>query len=393
MTSTPPEKPQPRKPEQGFSVIHIISEPTIRGGENQIRHLITASKDKFPEVHHQVLCIEGSAALEVFKPLCPVTTYSGFISGIIALRRLSRVTDHGQVIIDAHSSKGHSLGYAARLIGLSKAPFVVHRRVDFRPKSKGKYKSAHIDRYVAISDFIAKVLVNFGIGEDKVSTVKSAVSDAPFKSLNRAEVRRNLRKEWLGDLPPDTPIMINVGFLTEQKDHATLIRAVARLAPLLAPKSMSMPGDTPFLCVIAGSGHLEGALREQIAEAKLEGKVKLLGLRKDVPACLAASDIFVMSSAYEGLGTSILDAMHSHLPVAATAVGGIPEMVIDAETGLLSPPGDSEALASNLARLIQDEALRNTLAESAAKTVLPKFTVDAMVEGNIAVYRELLGQG
>lgn len=366
------------------SVIHIISEPTVRGGENQIRHLIEGSKDLFPGVSHQVLCIEKSAAIEVFEAICPVTRYSGLISGILALRRLCREQGGQPVIIDAHSSKGHSLAYFARLMGVCAAPLVVHRRVDFIPKSRRKYKSAHIDHYVAISDFIAKVLIDYGIPSAKVSTVKSAVSAAPFTEIDAAKARRELRAEWLEGLPPDTPIIINVGFLTEQKDHATLVRAVARLAPLL--------GNQPFLCVVAGSGHLKDALTEQIAAAGLTGRLVLLGLRSDIPACLAAADIFVMSSAYEGLGTSILDAMHSGLPVAATAVGGIPEMVRDGQTGLLSPPGDSEGLAANLARLILDEKLRKSLAGQASAEVLPQFTVPQMVAGNIAVYRQLVAE-
>lgn len=368
-----------------FTVIHIVSEPTIRGGENQIRHLIEGSAAPFPEVRHQVLSIAGSAAIAMFEPLCPVTTYRGYVSGIAALRRLCR-SAKTPVLIDAHSSKGHSLGYFARLLGAVRAPFVVHRRVDFTPKSRAKYKSAHIDQFVAISDCIAQVLKDFGIAAAKIATVKSAVSGAPFgQKAASHQARLELRHEWLTSRgrPLSTPVVINVGFLTEQKDHATLIRAIGRLVPLL-------PSHQPFLCVIAGSGHLEGALREQISQAKLGDQVQLLGLRDDVPHCLAASDIFVMSSAYEGLGTSILDAMHSGLPVAATQVGGIPEMVVDGETGLLSPPGDSEALAANLARLIQDEALRGQLAATAAKTVLPQFTVAQMVAGNIAVYRKVL---
>lgn len=378
-----PKSQGPEASRDDFTVIHIISEPTIRGGENQVRHLIAGSAELFPAVKHKVLCLKGSAAAAMFAPLCPVIPYSGMVSGIMALRRLCREGADSPVIIDAHSSKGHSLGYFARLSGACRAPLVVHRRVDFVPKSRRKYKSAHIDQFIAISDFIAKVLVDYGIPEQKVATVKSAVSPAPFKGLS--DERRRLRQEWLAgtDLPPDTPIIINVGFLTEQKDHATLVRAIERLVPLV--------GDQPFLCVIAGSGHLEKALSKQIQAAQLKERVRLLGLRQDIPACLAASDIFVMSSAYEGLGTSILDAMHSDLPVAATKVGGIPEMVVDSRTGLLSPPGNSESLAANVARLIQDEKLRESLAARARAEILPQFTTEQMVTGNIATYRQVLG--
>lgn len=364
-----------------FSIVHIVSEPTVRGGENQIKHLIQGSQGAYPHAHHQVLCIEGSAAIDVFKPICPVTTYGGLWSGLWALRRLTRQTTR-PILINAHSSKGHSLGYFARLFGFSTAPMIVHRRVDFRPKSARKYRSAHIDQFVAISDFIADVLLDYGIDAAKVATVKSAVN-GPRNVATDGEAherRLALRKEWLGDMPPETPVILNVGYLTEQKDHATLVRAFGH--PLLK--------EQPCVCVIAGSGHLKDKLQQQIDA--LGARVKLLGLRDDVPDCLAASDIFAMSSAYEGLGTSILDAMHSGLPVAATQVGGIPEMVKDAKTGLLSPPGDSEALASNIARLVKDEALRRTLADTATATILPQFTVEKMVAGNMAVYKKLLDE-
>lgn len=364
-------------PSPDFSIVHIVSEPTVRGGENQIKHLIEGSQRDYPHAHHQVLCIAGSAAIDVFRPLCPVTTYGGLWSGLWALRRLTRQAKH-PILVDAHSSKGHSLGYLARLFGFTTAPFVVHRRVDFRPKSPRKYRSAHIDQFVAISDFIAGVLLDYGIAPTKVATVKSAVARPLALDTRDHERRKALRKAWLGDLPPETPIILNVGYLTEQKDHATLVRAFGH--PLLK--------EQPCICVIAGSGHLHDKLQQQIDA--LGARVTLLGLRDDVPDCLAASDIFAMSSAYEGLGTSILDAMHAGLPVAATQVGGIPEMVKDAETGLLSAPGDSEALASNIARLVKDEALRRTLADTATATILPQFTVEKMVAGNMAVYRKLL---
>ena len=153
----------------------------------------------------------------------------------------------------------------------------------------------------------------------------------------------NLHEElWL---PHQAPIVGNVAALVPHKGQRHLIEAAALVLPQVP--------DARF--VIAGEGELRPALERQIKEHHLEKHVLLAGFRPDVLSVHKAFDIFVMSSVTEGLGTSLLDAMACGKPIVATTAGGIPEVVVDGETGFLVPPRDHEAMAAAIVRLLKDE--------------------------------------
>ena len=148
------------------------------------------------------------------------------------------------------------------------------------------------------------------------------------------------------------PRLIAVGRLKAPKDFLTLVRALARLP------------EGGFEALLVGDGPDRGEIEDEIRELGVEGRVQLAGERSDVPALLADSDVFVLSSRSEGLPVSVLEAMAAELPVVASNVGGLGELVVDGETGLLVPPGDPEALAEALGRLIEDRELRRRLGAS-----------------------------
>ena len=164
----------------------------------------------------------------------------------------------------------------------------------------------------------------------------------------------NLHAElWL---PHHAPIVGNVAALVPHKGQRHLIEAAAIVV-------QQVP-DARF--VIAGEGELRPALERQIKERHLEKHVFLAGFRPDVLSLHKAFDIFVMSSVTEGLGTSLLDAMACGKPIVATTAGGMPEVVVDGETGLLVPPRDHEAMAAAIVRLLKDDALRRQMGEAGA---------------------------
>jgi glycosyltransferase involved in cell wall biosynthesis len=132
-------------------------------------------------------------------------------------------------------------------------------------------------------------------------------------------------------------------------------------------------------------------LEAQIARQGLGQSVALLGHRKDVPALTKAADLYVSSSWSEGLGTSVLEALAARVPVVATEAGGVSEMVVDGETGLLTPNRNPEALAGAMLRSLRAPAAAQAMAERGRAHVEAHFTVERMVAGNIAVYEELLG--
>lgn len=122
----------------------------------------------------------------------------------------------------------------------------------------------------------------------------------------------------------------------------------------------------------------------------LTASVRLVGERDDVPELLSSSSVFVLSSSSEALPVSVLEAMAAGLPVVATRVGGVPELVVDGETGFLVPPSDAAALAAALQRLLDDPELRARLGAAGRARAEEHFALDSFVEGHLDLYRRAL---
>jgi glycosyltransferase involved in cell wall biosynthesis len=180
-------------------------------------------------------------------------------------------------------------------------------------------------------------------------------------------------------LPRQAPIVGNVAALVPHKGQRHLIESALRVLPQVP--------DARF--VIAGEGELRPALERQIKEHHLEKHVLLAGFRPDVLSLHKAFDLFVMSSVTEGLGTSLLDAMACGKPVVATTAGGIPEIVVDGETGFLVAPRDHEAMADAIVRLLKDEALRKQMGEAGRSRVRVLFSAERMVHDTLRVYQRV----
>ena len=142
--------------------------------------------------------------------------------------------------------------------------------------------------------------------------------------------------------------------------------------------------------LILGEGELRDALERQIQELGLERHVLLGGFRTDALGLMKSFDLFVMSSVTEGLGSAMLEAMVCRRPVVATRAGGIPEVVVDGETGLLVPPHDEPALADAMVRVLGDPRSPRGLADAGYERVVREFSVERMVERTLEVYRRRL---
>jgi len=142
--------------------------------------------------------------------------------------------------------------------------------------------------------------------------------------------------------------------------------------------------------VIAGDGPERDRIAERASRPDLIGAVELVGFRSDVRALLAAADVYVNSSISEGVSITILEAMAAGVPIVATAVGGTPEVLADACTGLLVSSRAPDALASAIIRLAQDPALRARLRSAARRRLEQSFTIDRMVDDYARTYRRLL---
>jgi glycosyltransferase involved in cell wall biosynthesis len=183
------------------------------------------------------------------------------------------------------------------------------------------------------------------------------------------------------ELSPAARVVGTVGNFTPKKDQATLLRAIAALHPV---------GDVDTVLVLVGLGPLEDELRSLARRLGIGGRVVFAGSRNDVFELLPAFDVFALSSRFEGLPIALLEAMATGIAPVATAVGGIPEVLSDGVDGLIVPPGDPDALAAALAKLLDDDALRADLGDR-ARLRAGAFDLVHAVRRTEAIYRHVVG--
>jgi glycosyltransferase involved in cell wall biosynthesis len=206
--------------------------------------------------------------------------------------------------------------------------------------------------------------------------------DVIYNAVDWSQLRTTTSRESMRasvGVPAGSPVAGIIARLTEQKAHAYLFEAMA-----------ATPGLAALHLLVVGDGELRDRLRAHADRLGLSARVHFLGARRDLGDLLASIDVFVMPSLWEGLPLSMVLAMGAGLPVVASAVAGIPEVVQDGVTGALVPPADAPALGSALARLIADPALMRTMGAAASAFVLPRFGVDGYVAAVTRLYDRLL---
>jgi glycosyltransferase involved in cell wall biosynthesis len=225
-------------------------------------------------------------------------------------------------------------------------------------------------KLIAISNAVREFLIHAGHPATRVETIHYGLDRLPgaLSEVSPADA----------GVPEGVPLLLAIGRLTAQKDHATLLRAFAE-AHRRHPEAV---------LAILGIGPLEAETRALVAELDLDGAVLLPG-RLEIRDWLARADAFVHASRWEGFGLVLLEAMLAGLPVAATRVSAVPEVVADGETGLLVEPGDAPGLAAALDRLLGDEALRRQLGAAGLERAHRRFSVARMADRTLALYESV----
>ena len=189
------------------------------------------------------------------------------------------------------------------------------------------------------------------------------------------------REQWRAQegFTNDEVLFVCVARFARQKNHALLVNAFA-MGPASNPHAR---------LILVGDGALRGELETQVATLDLGDRVRFLGLRTDIPEALGASDVFVLSSDYEGNPLSILEAMAAGLPTVGTCVGGVPGLLTDKTEGLLVQPGDVEAFSKAMGSLLTNRQLRESMGAAAALRARKHFDVINMVRAYEEVYESL----
>jgi len=315
--------------------------------------------------------MQGKVALKTFnlRGEHDLFTWRKFAQWLKIFKERQESLGH-KLIVHVHSRKGAlpTLLIAKKL----KLKTVLHWRV----AAPVRFPLKFADAVLAVSEAAAQQILKSGFPAERVAVVRSSIDTKFFEPFDGARMQM---RNHLG-LKEDDFVVAGMGRLVKGKGYEVLLKGIAELAP---PERATL--------LLAGDGNERQKLEDLAAGLGIAQQVKFLGFQSDVRPILWAADIFVHvpTTFPEGTPNAILEAMAAGLPVIATPVGGIPEVVRDGETGLLVPPNDQKALVEAILKLRQDEGLRTKLGKRAQKWVQEHHDIRRLPERVIQVYNRV----
>lgn len=306
-----------------------------------------------------------------------------------ALFHLIKIIKSGQYhIIHTHTSKAGFLGrIAAKLCGVSAVVHSPHGTVlegYFSPLVTKTY--AYMERFTAP---MAQCIIGLTTREiDQYLDAKIGKREQYTYIYNGIDIERfskttkdrnTIRNEL--NIPVDAVVCVTVGRLVPVKGQADLIEAFQKVTQKHPNAHL----------IIVGEGELHASLLEQTKACDLTNCIHFLGWRSDVADLLGASDIFVLPSLNEGLGLVLIEAMAQKLPAIATDVGGVPEVVVDGQTGILVTAQSPNHLSDKINLLISDPELRHKMGQAGYQRALAQFSIQSTVSKTENIYDQLLG--
>lgn len=358
-----------------MKILHVEAGSRLNGGPYQVLLLLEGLARR--GVTNLLLCpahSELQTRAATYAQTLPMDTRNWRRVPLL-LGLLGAIRQHRPDLVHVHSRRGAD--YMGALAGaLTHTPRVLSRRVDNpEPGWLARRKYRCYDHVIVISEGIHRVLRAEGVPEQDISCVRSAIDPAPFDTPRDPAA---LHARF--GLPPDARVAAVVAQLISRKGHCHLLAA---MVPLIHRH--------PALhLLVFGRGGMEAELRARAAALGLDGRVHFVGFEPELYRCLPSLDLVIHPALMEGLGVSLIQAAAAGLPIVASQVGGIPEIVRDGENGLLVPPGDVVALASAVTRILDDPALAARLGARGRAIAREEFGADTMIEGNLAVYRAVL---
>lgn len=362
-------------------VVYLAHTFAVGGAEEMVLNLVRYLPAEFEPA---VICIDrpGPIGEEIRKTGIPFRAL-GLQPGIRRPFDLSRLQ---QAIHESEPTIVHTFLLTASLYGrfaamLARVPIVIGTEVNIYERKQPLHRLAerwlmrHTDAVIASAESVRAFYVDqIGADPDKVTVIYNAVDWSQLETTkNRVEMRAEL------GVPLDVPVAGIIARLTEQKAHRILFEAMT-----------TRPELSSLHVIAVGDGDLREELKQRAQQLGIDRRVHFVGARRDLGNILGAVDMFAMPSLWEGLPLSLVLAMGAGLPVIATRVAGIPEVVTDGVTGLLVDPGKTDQLADALARVVTSDTLRLRLGQEARAFVRPRFGVDGYVSSTTALYDRLL---
>ncbi|MBX5461132.1 MAG: glycosyltransferase [Steroidobacteraceae bacterium] len=360
-----------------MKVLHIIETPGTGGAEKLLVDIAVNLPSGFSSVG--VMMCESWTGRELAKHGIPVTVMPlqrSFDAGWPV--RFARFIREQQVdVVHSHEFTANVYATAgARLAGVPIVctthgknywPHALYRRTAYR------WVARNARAFVAVSNDLARFVAStLGIASDRVKVIRNGIDIELFR---RDEVARTRVREQIG-VAASQPLILTCGEMTEVKGHDVLIRATRHL--------VAQRPDA--IVAIAGEGPLKEQLEALTDELQVRANVRFLGFRRDVPDLLSAADVFVMPSRSEGLPLAILEAMAANLPIVATAVGGVPELIRTGETGWLVPPVQPPEMARAVLDAISDRPARERVSGTAHRLCISQYALPATVKSYVDLY-------
>jgi glycosyltransferase involved in cell wall biosynthesis len=369
-------------------ILHVITSLARGGAQAHLLELMKGQKDRGHEV--ELAYFKDPEMVPDFAPVSglPFALNMDELASAGLLGRLWGLTSAIKPdVLHTHLLKADAYGAVVGRFG-SPGVIVASKHNDEAVLRKPLVARLHgllsrlDDRIIVCSDHVGRYMVDVGhVPAGKVTRIYYGIDlDRPLALSDSQE--REVRREH--GLPPAGPLLLCVGRLDPQKGHPYLIEAMHDVVARFPDVRLLIVGAAQ-----QGSEEYVAALREQAAAQDLAGKIVFAGERQDVPRLMAACDVFVLASQWEGFGLVFAEAMAAGKPVVGTSVSAVPEVVADGETGILVPPRDAGALAAGLLRLLGDPAERRRMGRNGYDRVRARFAAGRMVDETLAVYEEV----
>lgn len=357
-------------------ILHLETGRHLYGGALQVFYLIKGLVEK--KCRNSLVCANESDIGKVARPYAQVweVPMAGEIDPRFPFRLRHIIKTLKPEIIHVHSRRGADI-WGGIVTCRANIRRVITRRVDNpEPRWMAQMKYGLYDQVVTISEGISRVLLSQGIQASKIVCIHSAVNPRQYETpCDEAFFYGEF------DLSPHHKVVGVIAQLIDRKGHRYLIEAI--------PDILKRCPEARFL--FFGQGPLRQALQRLCQEYGVAGTVRFCGFRKDLQQLLPHLDMVVHPALMEGLGVALLEACAAGVPVVASRVGGIPEIVFDGRNGRLVEAGHKSSLTEAVIDLLSDPAKSQMMGSLGKEIVMSRFSIEAMVAGYLDIYRRLSG--
>ncbi|MCY2958606.1 MAG: glycosyltransferase [Planctomycetota bacterium] len=365
-----------------MKILHLITTLDVGGAEMHLLAQVRGQTARGHAVHVAWLKGQGSMAEDFRRAGAALVARTSPIVLPALVRRFD--------LVHTHLLKADAIGAVAAIAAGVTGRLVSSKHNDEQVLKRALVSRVHgvlgnvPKRVIVLSDHVGRFVEEHGrVDRARIRRVYYGLDPAPFEAAARLPAAEKLAARAEFGFGPRDTVFVCVARFAAQKAHDVLLRAFDRARRTDPSIRLLLVGDDPF-------GDWRQRAEAQARELQLGSACVFAGIRRDVPRLLAASDVFVMCSLWEGLGLVFLEAMATELPVLATRVSAVPEVVAEDRTGILVPPADDASLAEGLLRLSRDPSLRRRLGVAGAERVRASFGLERMFDETLAVYREVL---